>query len=127
MPKLFLACLSFLFINGVVYSQSVVFNPMVKNSIVSDSTSYSISGYLEINDSLDIQIELVQIFPDSLHSVFSMESGFDQNLQPTNSQLQFDSATDEFSIQCGVFNHPDLMIRLMLFRNEEKIYETYFK
>ncbi|WP_300355549.1 hypothetical protein [Fluviicola sp.] len=100
---------------------------MVKDSIASDSISYSISGYLEINDSLDIQIELVQIYPDSLSTVFSMQSGFDQNLHTTNSQLQFDSATNEFSIQCGVFNNSDLMFRLTLFRDEEKIYETYYK
>lgn len=126
MPKSFLICLTF-FIGGAIYCQSVVFNPMIKDSLSSDSISYTISGFVELNDSLKFQLELVEIYPDSLHSVFEIESEFDQNNLPTNNLLQYDSETTGFSVQCGVFNNPDLMVRLTLFRNEETIYETYYK
>lgn len=126
MPKLILACLSCLF-SGLLYCQSVVFNPILKDSLSSDSISYSVSGYLELTDSMEIQLDLVQIYPDSLHTVYSLSSGFDPNLQPTNNNLQFNPGTGEFSIQCGVFNTSGLMIHLLFFRDEEKIYETYFK
>jgi len=111
----------------ITYSQSVVFNPITKDSLATDSVSYAVSGFLELNDSMELQLDLVQIYPDSLHTIYSLSSGFDQNLQPTNSNLQFDPATGEFSVQCGVFNTSNLMIRLLFFRNEEKIFETYYK
>jgi hypothetical protein len=126
MPKLFLVCLSFL-LSGVIYCQSVVFNPIVKDSLASDSIFYSISGFFEVTDSMEVQIDLVQIYPDSLHAVYSLSSGFDPDLNPTNNNLQLNPETGEFIIQCGVFNASDLMIRLLFFRNEEKIYETYYK
>lgn len=127
MPKSFLIFVFGFFSIGVTYSQSVVFNPLLKDSIASDSISYSVSGFIELSDSLEFQLELVQVFPDSLHTVYLLKSGFDQNLHPTNNLLEYDSETTEFSLQCGVYNHPDLMVRLLLFRNEEQIYETYFK
>lgn len=126
MPKSFLVCLT-LFLSSTIYCQSVVFNPMIKDTLSSDSISYTVSGFVEFNDSLEFQLELVQIYPDSLHTVYLLESEFDQNNHPTNNLLQYDSETTEFSIQCGSFNNPDLMVRLRLFRNEEPIYETYYK
>ena len=126
MPKLSLVCLSF-FLSGVIYCQSVVFNPTIKDSLGSDSVSYTVSGLVELNDSLRFQLELVQIYPDSLHSVFRLESGFDQNNHPINNLLQYNPETNEFSIQCGAFNNSDLMVRLRIFRNEETIYETFTK
>lgn len=126
MPKLFFTCLSLVF-SGVLYCQSVVFDPILKDSLSSDSISYSVSGFLEVTDSMKIQLDLVQIYPDSLHTLFSLSSVFDTDLIPSNEHFQFNPATGVFAVQCGAFNASDLMIRLLFFRNEEQIYETYYK
>lgn len=126
MPKSFLIFLS-LFFSGTIYSQSLIFNPITKDSLAFDSISYSISGFIELDDSLELQLDLVEIYPDSLHTVYTLESGFDQSLHPTNSTLQYNPETSEFSVQCGIFNNPNLMVRVLFFRNEEKIFETYTK
>jgi hypothetical protein len=126
MPKLLLTCLAFI-TSGSLYCQTVVFDPILKDSLGPDSISYSVSGYFELSDSLEVQLDLVQIYPDSLHVVYTLNSGFDQNLNPTNPSLQINPTTNDFSVQCGVFNTPDLMVRLLFFRNEEKTFETYFK
>lgn len=126
MPKLLLTCLAFI-ISESLYCQTVVFDPIMKDSLGPDSISYSVSGYFELSDSLEVQLDLVQIYQDSLHVVYTLSSGFDQNLNPTNSNLQINPTTNDFSVQCGVFNTPDLMVRLLFFRNEEKTFETYFK
>ncbi len=124
-PKFLVIFLAF-FYSGIAHSQSVVFNPMIKDSLAADSISYTLSGYMELNDSLELRVELVQIYPDSLHTVYSMVTGF-VNLQPTNTSFQYDATETAFNLPCGVFNNPDLMMHLLLFRDEQQIYETYYK
>lgn len=126
MLKLIFGCLLFLF-STESYSQSVVFYPIAKDTLAQDSISYSVNGLLELTDPVQLKLELVQVLPDALNTVYSLESGFDQNLHPTNSNFNYNPQTHEFSARLGIFNTPDLMVHLQISKNGEKIEETYFK
>lgn len=111
------------------YSQSFVLNPTYKDSLSVDSISYKVSGVIEfgLNDSLEFQLDLVEIHPDSLHVIYHMESGFNQSALPTNNVLSYDPASQQFEVSCGIFANPDLMIHLLISKDGEKVEETYFK
>lgn len=109
------------------YSQSIDFNPLTKDSLAVDSIYYKVSGYIELTDSLEFRLELVEIHPDSLHVVYQKASDFDQNIHPTNNLLSYNPASQEFEVRCGIFPNSDLMVHVMIFKEEEMIYQTYYK
>ncbi len=75
MPKSLLVCIVF-FLTGMLYSQSRG----------SDSISYGISGILELNHSMKIQLESVQLNPDKLCTVYTLNMEFDQKPHPINNK-----------------------------------------
>lgn len=132
MIKLFLrnAVLCCCFMTAVAsYSQSFILNPDMKDSLGVDSVSYKVSGILEfqINDSMEFQLDLVEIHADSLQVVYQMKSGFNQAAHPTNSLLSYDSVSGGFEVSCGIFASSNLMVHLLVSKDGEKIGETYFK
>lgn len=109
------------------FSQEISIDPKIWVSSDSISYDYSINGIVELNDSLVFVVELFDQDSIGLHNVFTYSTGQIINQNITNPTIVYDWNSAEFSIDCGDFNKPDLMLHVALFKNDELVSELYHK
>lgn len=104
-----------LLINGSGYSQSLIFNSDIKDSIGLNSVFYSVLESKDLGPSC----------PNNLNTTYSIESKMDESVHSTNNALQYNSTTRKFLIPCGTYANQNLMVHVSIMKDSELIEEIY--
>ena len=99
------------------FSQYYNLDPIIKDSISSNSYMYHVSGIANFNDSLVLHVELLTN-EENPNTVFAGEYNFSTLFELNISEFTYSPSTSDFSFKIGEFSDDNLKLHMWITKGD---------